>query len=348
MLKRCILVCSAFLCGLSLSGCTVVDNVDGRVESVNRNINEARNQSILLNIARASLGHPLNFVSIGSVGGSTSLGGGLGLPSLTFGPQKTVAQRQYTFGGNSLSSSASANFNINPLESKEFYNGLLAPLDMRTAHFFIAQGFPREIVFYLFIDSLTIRNSSGTIHLANDLDSPTFDRFTDYMRRTVDYGVSLEPFGGDGKVRLCFDAGRALKPLGQLEPVCGSRKAGNGIRNFVEGAHGAVDVELKIRSTYQIFQYLGRLSADGDGAGVTLVSPDLVRQVAVPRPSLFPVGHDRKASCLTSLTYAGRYFCVPMDRGATSGRVMELLTILVALSSSVRDLPAIQTIQVTQ
>ncbi|MGE0801754.1 MAG: hypothetical protein AB7G13_09785 [Lautropia sp.] len=331
-----------------LCACATVDNADSRMEAINRNITDARNKAILLNIARASYGHPLNFVAITSIGGNRSLGGGFGLPSLILGPTLGSDPRHYVFGGNAVSGSASNNFNINPLESKEFYTGLLAPLDLETAQFFISQGFPREIVFYLFVDWLVIRGSGGTAHVANDPDSPAFSRFVDYMHRAVDYGLSLERFGPSNAARLCFDEARALKPLGSLGPVCGDGQPSKGIRNFVEGAYGAVTVELKIRSTYQIFQYLGRLSRRDASGKVALVSPELQR-AGEARPGLFPLlREDAGEFCLTSVQYSREHLCVPFDGNEIGGRVLDLLSILVALSSSVRDLPTMQTIRITQ
>ncbi|WP_429925445.1 hypothetical protein ACQY1H_22530 (plasmid) [Agrobacterium vitis] len=337
-----------FVIGVLSSGCAAVDTVDSRLDAVNRTINDARNQSILLNIARASYGHPLNFVSISNIGGGGSVGGGMGLPNFTFGPGLTEAQRQYTFGGNSINGSVNGSFSINPLESKEFYTGLLAPLDLKTAQFFIAQGFPKELVFYLFVDGLTLRTPSGIVYVANDPDSPAFPRFVDYMHRAVDYGLTLENSGKTNAIRLCFDPALARKPLGKLQPVCRSNSAETGIRNFVEGAIGRVDVELKVRSTYQIFQYIGQLSAR-DGSKVTLVSPELNRRSGTGSSPLFPVSHSiASGPCLASVTYSGDYFCVPATRNETGGRVIDLMTILVALTSSVRDLPPIQNIRVTQ
>jgi hypothetical protein len=336
------------LLATSVTGCVAVDSVDDRVDAVNRDINDARNHAILLNIARASYGHPLNFVSITSIGGSGSVGAGLGLPSFALGTSLSEAQRQYAFSGNSLNGSITTNFNINPIESKEFYTGLLTPLDMRTALFFLAQGFPRELVFYLFVDGLTIHTSKGTIVVPNDPANPEYPRFVDYMHRSVDYGLTLESYGGGKDVRLCFDATLASKPLGKLSPLCRSEKDENGIRNFVEGASGHVDIDLKLRSTYEIFQYLGHLSNADAEHNVHLISPELRRGGGAP-PLLFPIRTSANGGrCLTSVLYSGRYFCVPSDKNQTSGRVIDLLTILVALNSSVRDLPAIPAIQVTQ
>src|SRR5580704_708336 len=78
------LLCSVLLVGL-LAACAVIDIVDPRFDSVNRSTAKARNESILLNIVRASHSAPLNFVSFTRVSGSMNMSASAGLPVFNLG-----------------------------------------------------------------------------------------------------------------------------------------------------------------------------------------------------------------------------------------------------------------------
>ena len=76
--------CSLVLMAL-LGACAMIDTVDPRYDSVNRSTAKARNESILLNIVRASHSVPLNFVAFTRVSGSSSVGANAGLPTFGLG-----------------------------------------------------------------------------------------------------------------------------------------------------------------------------------------------------------------------------------------------------------------------
>src|ERR1700730_14099845 len=78
-------IIAACVAGIS-AHCTIVDTVDGRFQQINRSSATARNESILLNIVRASHNAPLNFVAISRLSGTTQATAGAGLPSLLTGP----------------------------------------------------------------------------------------------------------------------------------------------------------------------------------------------------------------------------------------------------------------------
>ena len=50
-----------------LSACAVVDPVDARYDTISRSLAKARNESIFLNIVRASHDYPLSFVTVSNV-----------------------------------------------------------------------------------------------------------------------------------------------------------------------------------------------------------------------------------------------------------------------------------------
>src|SRR6204780_1880665 len=75
----------ALLAG-SLSACAVVDPVDNRYDTVSRSLAKSRNESIFLNLVRASHDYPLSFVTIANVTPSLTNTTSLALPSFLLGP----------------------------------------------------------------------------------------------------------------------------------------------------------------------------------------------------------------------------------------------------------------------
>src|ERR1700686_4980759 len=85
MFRRVGVLCGA-LVGCFVGGCAAVDTVHPRYETINQSTERARNESILLNIVRASQDAPLNFVAFSSVSGTSQLNAGAGLPAFLVGP----------------------------------------------------------------------------------------------------------------------------------------------------------------------------------------------------------------------------------------------------------------------
>ena len=231
---------------LPLLGCAFTDGtIDGRYDSINRSTDSARNQAILINIIRASKAEPLNFVAFSKVGGTTSTSMGVGLPSFIVGPDRLPNQKQVTLGNNTLngSVSASSNFDIAILENRDFYTALLTPVDDETLNFFERQGYPRELLFWLFADSVRATGANGkAVEFRNE---PTPEKscelsvgpsgqprcFIDYVDAAIYSGFRVETrqieksvTSSDGKTKLvpkteartCFDpvlADRAWQEL---------------------------------------------------------------------------------------------------------------------------------------
>jgi hypothetical protein len=252
---------SALAC-LALSACAFTDGtVDGRYDTINRSTDAARNQAILLNIVRASRAEPLNFVAFAKIGGTTSTSMGVGLPTFLVGPDRVPNQKQLTFGNNTLNASvgANSNFDIAILENRDFYSALLTPVDEVTLNFFERQGYPRELLFWLFADSVRITYNGKTAEFRNEPSDekscefvPQRRCFVNYVDAAIDTGFRVETrvvdramTGSDGRSRLvpkteartCFDpvlADRAKREVQQglrtrtprlagtaVNPICG-------------------------------------------------------------------------------------------------------------------------------
>ena len=161
LLKWRVLRAALPICAAALTAqCAVVDNIDGRIMQTNRSSEMARNELTLLNILRASNDAPLNFVAFARVTGITTVGMGAGLPSFLTGPYTlpantaTTGTRDATIGSTTLNgtSLATNSYDLTVLESKEFYEALLSPIDLPIVNYFIRQGYPHELIFWLFVE----------------------------------------------------------------------------------------------------------------------------------------------------------------------------------------------------
>jgi hypothetical protein len=324
-------------------GCTAVDSFDGRVASIADSYTEARNTSLLANIARARHEHPLAFVAITGINDGTTMGGLMGLPTFTFGPGQVAAQKQFVFGNNSLNGSLSNSFAVAPLDSKEFVEGVMAPVSLASVQVLIRQGYPREVLYYLLVDSIVVNAADRPTRIANDPLDPTFPEFERFIHQAMIYGMTIEASPKSGAARLCFDRTLSARPIRRLKPVCGSTDPDD-VSGFVDPTFGRASLTITLRSTWGVFRYLGRLVEPEINQRVRVTSDEATVHGRLTDTRLFPLTDD--GSCLVAVTYLGDRLCVP-NTGATNGaRVLDILGQLLALRSSVRNLPSLQTIRV--
>jgi hypothetical protein len=174
------LIAGVLLAG-SLSACAAVDStVAPRYDTVSRSIAQARNESILLNIVRASHDYPLSFSTISQVIPQMTNTTTVGMPSFLEGPNPRcnaapsvlcltppgAPGRDVLFGNTNNLTDAIAvqtQFTQSTQETKDFYNALLRPVDLYILDFFIRQGYSRELLFWLFMDSVEVTVGKTTV-----------------------------------------------------------------------------------------------------------------------------------------------------------------------------------------
>jgi hypothetical protein len=186
-----------------LTGCIALGGVDRDAATIDKSVGTARNSSILLNIVRASRNEPLYFYSINQVQGSGIEDFKFSLPPITLGPRQTAAQQNYTFGSNGLNvldSQRSGYFNIAILDSKNFYAGMLAPLDLVAVNILIKQGFSRELIYRLIVDDITfygphpVTGQVGLYRFENNPASPTYPLFNGFLKAAMSHGITTEEY----------------------------------------------------------------------------------------------------------------------------------------------------------
>jgi hypothetical protein len=262
-------------CGLS--SCSAVDSaIDPRYDTINRSTAKARNESILLNIVRASHAVPLNFVVFSRVSGATQVGASTAIPNFQIGPSYrpplTAATsaagyslgaplRDVIFNKDNLgaSTSASNNFDISLLETKDFYQGLLRPVDLPILNYFIRQGYSRELLFWLFTESVRVTAMGRTIEFLNDPDER---RSCDIVRgrqqcfrHMVDVAMAsgltvetrLEKKSGEGKGgRKSAKGGGEHEEGGEKHE--GGGKGGKGGQGGPEGGGSTTNINVNVEA----------------------------------------------------------------------------------------------------
>ena len=381
---------------LLVASCAYNDHFDNRVDRFDIASEQARDQMILTNIVRASKAEPLAFLQIGKVTGVNSSSNQMGLPSMILGPSVpefakgvtgaastySAAElgKQWVFGANpgasgfaanSLTTSGSTTFDVNPSETKDFYRGLLLTVEPETLAFFLQQGVAPELLFYLFTDKIVEEKAGRVTQYVNDpLNPDSFHGFQHYVELAMTYSIVAEPEpgakakpsgnakkGGSDKTggasdassqdtqgpdwRLCFDRS-AWGPDAKFadnHPMCGSHEklANPRMVTFRDRKGELVKLQVFPRSTFAIFQYLGRIVAAGDAGEIKLKTAAAVGYGSLQDDRLFVLNRSGPASCFVAVDYGGSGYCVP-DDAINTKRILGLLAQLLALNTSVRDI----------
>ena len=369
-----------------LSACSAIDYVEPRYENVNHTAANARNEGILLNIVRASKHIPLNFIALSKVTGGATLGLNAGLPSFGLGPGPLVitVNRQALFSNSVLGGAATArnDFDITLLETKEFYNGLLGPVDLPTLHFFVRQGYTRELLFWLFTESVRETVGGRTFEYRNDPDpaiacetvggeSRCFKNMVEIALATgLTVQTQTQPPAGTAKGvvlgRLCFDSVLAQRAKQFYPPeIFASLHASSGHRprctdpwpkTRVDGStdlltfevlgtrFGPIRYEITTRSTFGIYQFLGRILATGATDRILMYG----RLDKNEDPRLLAVDALGQDGCFVGIVFEGLSYCVPRQGAENTKRIFSLLAQLLALKTQPGDLvitPTVRTLQ---
>jgi hypothetical protein len=401
MRRACVLLAGGLLAGL-LGACSAVDNaIDPRYDDINRSTAKARNESILLNIVRASYNAPLNFVAVSRITGTTSVSGSAALPTFLVGPYTkppgvaggaAAANPAYSalpspardviFSKDTLGASTVASnvFDVSPLETKDFYQGLLRPVDLLILNYFLRQGYSRELLFWLFVESVRQTGVGPPVEFLNDPDDARacvivlgqercFRHMVDVaIASGLTVEVKLESTEGKGKAatrtigRLCFDpvlAERARKeydpiirsylltaqtghrPRCKVDPWTPSLGSDTLVFNLVGTRFGVVKYEIVTRSTFGIYQFLGRILATQRENDIVVRGPLHLAE----DPRIIGVLRDSSRGCFADVSFQGQFYCIPLSGAENTKRILSLLAQLVALNTSTFDLNITPTVR---
>lgn len=164
--KRVCVWMAAPLLGVALTGCAVVDNFSGRAVDYNLEAEQVQEQTMLLNIVRASMRRPMQFTGLQSITGTASMNVGSTLTApfgeATHRPRGAVSPDILGLSG---ALSGGPSFIVPVLDTQEFYEGILNPISLQIFDYYLEQGFPPEVLFDLFVSKVVVtwaQNSQGS------------------------------------------------------------------------------------------------------------------------------------------------------------------------------------------
>jgi hypothetical protein len=273
-----VLLVGALLAGL-LGACAIVDPVDNRYDTVSRSLAKARNESIFLNLVRASHDYPLSFSIVGNVTPTLTNTTSFALPSFLLGPHipsfgnpgTNVASPLFTPGrdvifGNTTAGNTTqvqTGFTVSTQETSAFYQGFLKPIDLQTLAYFIRQGYSRELLFWLFTDSFTLELPNAPpfgYHYSPPDDygcsqiDPKHRCFIDWVRNAAYTGLTVEEKteqgGSSSPPKGGASSGGATKGTSYarfcFNPVLAQQAASSVAPALVQIAQGNLDVQRSV------------------------------------------------------------------------------------------------------
>jgi hypothetical protein len=141
----------------ALVGCAVVDDFSTRAVDYNLEAEQVQEQTMLLNVVRASLRRPMQFTSLQSITGTASVSGN-GTLSFPFGPAGHRPPKSLSPDVLGLSGTVSGgpSFIVPVLDTQEFYEGILNPISLQIFDYYLEQGFPPDVLFDLFVSKVVV------------------------------------------------------------------------------------------------------------------------------------------------------------------------------------------------
>jgi hypothetical protein len=142
---------------LLLAGCAIVDQYSGRATVYNLQSEQAHDQGLLLNIVRASLRRPRQFTIVQKITGTATAEGSANL-MFPFGPHNVLAANSGMF---TAAASGGPEFEVAPLETNEFFAGILQPISAQLLDLYVHGEFPHDLLFNLFFEKIVMRRTDG-------------------------------------------------------------------------------------------------------------------------------------------------------------------------------------------
>lgn len=210
-----------------VGGCALgpVDKFSDRSVQYNLEAEQSQDRTLLLNIARASMRRPLEFTGLNTVSGTASLSGGaqLGLP---FGPGPRTASDSVQL---TSSVSGGPTFAVNVLDTQEFFEGILKPIELSFVDFYNQEHYSRTALLNLLISRIVIKQGDHVLELNNyagdDKQLDAFQLMVDYLvsrgltTKTADKKTPIGPLLTPDQARDVAAAARAVTAKLDIDAV---------------------------------------------------------------------------------------------------------------------------------
>ncbi|HSV25950.1 MAG TPA: hypothetical protein VLJ17_23355 [Xanthobacteraceae bacterium] len=297
--------------------------------------------------------------------------------------------RDITLNSTTLNAStnASNSFDLTVLESKDFYAALLSPVDLPTLNFFVRQGYPHELLYWLFADAVRETVGGQTTEYRNvptETCEESIERprcFNKLVDLAVANGLTVETKSiesiSNGKTisevygRFCFDPvlasrvskdyldgeyPRSLRASKSYEPRCTNPwKLPPKTAAKTSGVNDTLTFQVN-EPKYGLIQYqiitrstFGIYQFLGQIINEEAIEKiRLHHRINVEDTRLLTVRREIDGEpCFVDLKYEGGYYCVPAEGGEHTKRIFSILAQLLALKTQTGDLAITPSVRIT-
>lgn len=161
----------------ALAACSLSPAISHDVTDYYRVNDLAANRIILLNILRARDGLPLHFSELSQIRGQLSAGAA-GAVNFPFGSQSDVTNRPAQTAALGVTVSSAPSFDIVSLDTKDFTEGVMSPIDPQTVRFFMDEGVDYRMVLMLLASGVRQAGSDEML-----LNAPASSRIVCYKTK---------------------------------------------------------------------------------------------------------------------------------------------------------------------
>ncbi len=168
------------------------------VVGYNKSVEQAQNQSMLLNVLRAGDNMPLYFMGTQVVRGtgSSSVSGSIGgSQSLTWNQQNFGNTKNATLGltpNLSISVGRDFNFDVAVADTAEFQTAILTPMKEDVMHFYTQQGLPAELLYHLLVQKIRVTENGHQKTYENNPLSESYGEFIDILSKMLGLGLTTQ------------------------------------------------------------------------------------------------------------------------------------------------------------
>ena len=283
-----------FAAVLGLGGCSHGIQIADHADDYNVSVETAENRMFLRNIIRASKGYPLYFTRIESINSNLS-------SSVSLEPEFRIGADGATenpLNGLSLSTSSKPSVSHKILQSKEFFQGIYAPVSPGTLNLFLHQGWNPKTVLRVFVESVTVheagKKDQPLCRIENDpVDVRDLDAFDEFLEiATVNLTPSrqkiLSPFGPNleastianaESLKALKDSGLSLIPVNaEGQRIKPKNAAPKFYRLFAKSSRDEYEIDVENKVTGTELAALDNLQRTGQGVLAEKCFPETVKK----------------------------------------------------------------------
>jgi hypothetical protein len=216
-----------------LNGCESAVNFSGFSAGYDKAMEKSANQNLFLNIIRSGYKKPSHFNTVSGVSGTSTLASPAGFLSLPFDQIFSLSRNGAAGSFSTPSFSQTSTVSISPLNTAEFLGGLLTQIAPSTIEFYSSQGVPKELLFLLIVDRISVVRQGKTVNFINNPTHSSYKKFDELLQGLLEMGLTTETVVG------LSASGPVLSKQQAKDPARISLVVNSGmILNPVQGSNG--------------------------------------------------------------------------------------------------------------